>query len=208
MLRRGARSYMTDESRKLARFKKAVSDETEAQVQQMTEDAEKESRELIEQAKAAEEQRSKAKLRELETLAEQRLSREVSAAKLDSHRSVLIRREELADGVFEDVRRRLAEFRAGEQYGEWLSSTVTACMSKYRGKAAAAYLAPDDLRYENDLKALGVNVREDRSIVLGGVSVRFEEQGIVLDCTFDSMLERERADFCNNPELAADRNQA
>lgn len=189
---------MTDESEKLQRFKKAVSDETDAQVKQMLEDAEKESREIVESARATADQRNKAKFRELEMQTEQRLRREVAAAKLDSHRNVLIRREQLADSVFEDVRRRLSEFRAGNDYVQWIKKTVDSCKAKYPDSKASVYLSPADMSLADKI---GVNAVEDSSIVQGGVSVRFENEGIVLDCTFDSMLERERADFCNNKEI-------
>ena len=192
---------MTDESQKLERFKKAVSDETDVEVEQMIAEAEKQSKEIVENARAASVRRSKLRLRELETQSEQRLRREVSAAKLDSQRRVLIKREQLADGVFEDVKRRLAEFRDSKAYTEWLAGAVKSCTAKYPGAKAEVCLAPADMKYAD---SLGVSVTEDCSIELGGVSVRFEEQGVVLDCTFDSMLERERADFCNNKEIGGE----
>jgi vacuolar-type H+-ATPase subunit E/Vma4 len=197
---------MTDESEKLRRFKQVISDETEAQVKEMLEAAEKESREIVESARITADQRNKAKLRELENQSEQRLRREVSSAKLESHRNVLIKREQLADSVFEDVKRRLSEFRSGGSYGKWLKDTVAACTEKYPDSKAEVCLSPADMKYKDSLESASVIVTEDRSILLGGVNVRFADHSIVLDCTFDSMLEQERASFCNNTELTSARN--
>ena len=196
---------MTDESEKLRRFKEVVSNETEAQVKQMLEDAEKESREIVESARITADKRNKAKLRELENQSEQRLRREVASAKLDSHRNVLIRREQLADGVFDIVRQKLAEFRAGESYGKWLRDTVAACTEKYPDSEAEVCLSPADMIYKAGIENASVKVSEDNSILLGGVNVRFADQSIMIDCTFDSLLEQERAAFCNNTELTSDR---
>ena len=194
---------MTDEALKLQRFKQAVSEETDGQVKQMLDEAKAESEDILHRARIIAEENNRTARSRIRDEAEQRLRREISAAKLEMQRQVLIRREELADEVFSEVREKLAAFRSTDEYRKWLADTVKKCADKYPGKKAVIRLAPADMK----LCPEGVHADADKTILLGGTIVGFEGSGIVLDCTFDSQFEAERAAFCNNRELSAARDQ-
>ena len=133
----------------------------------------------------------------------QRLVSEVSAAGLEAQRRILSYRGELADRVFENVKKQLAQFRNGENYGQWLKNAVAAAKERYPGEQGVIILAPADEKYAKELKdAFGFECETQPSVLLGGVSVRFENINVVIDCTFDSALEEESKSFCRTAGLA------
>ena len=58
------------------------------------------------------------------------------------------------------------------------------------------------MKYSGALEALGTKVVEDSSIMLGGASVSVPDRNIMLDCTFDSLVERERSEFTRTAKLS------
>ena len=114
---------------------------------------------------------------------------------------MLRKRSELAQSVFDKVTKKLAEFRQSREYASWLAKAVRTAQDKYPGRKASIRLAPEDMRYAD---ALGLPAEEDPAVALGGVTVCFEGLSAVIDCTFDSMLEKERAEFSSNSGLASE----
>ncbi len=191
---------MTDEALKLQRFKEAVSADIEEQVSQILDEAQAECDRMMSMTRhtvTASEEKSRQRLRQE---AELDYTRKLSTARLEAQRSVLVKREQLADKVFDRVREKLSAFRSSEGYLRYLEGAVKKCRERFPDKKPLLKLAPEDMKYAGKL---GLEAAEDRNIVLGGVTVGFEGLGAVIDCTFDSMLENERAEFCNNKELSA-----
>lgn len=189
---------MTDEALKLQRFKEAVSADITAQADMMIAEAQAECDRIMAAARADAARNGEAERDRIRAEAETELTRSISAARLDAQRSVLIRRGELADGVFERVKAKLAQLRQSDGYVKWLTAAVESCQKLYPEGKAVVSLAPEDMKHA---PKLGCPVTEDSSIRLGGAIVGFEGSSTVCDCTFDSMLEAERADFCRNKEF-------
>ncbi len=190
---------MTDEALKLQRFKEAVSADIDAQVARILDETQEQCDKMMESSRLTvgmDENAGRVRLRQE---AELDYTRRISTARLGAQRNVLLRRGQLADEVFRRVTEKLAAFRRSSEYPEWLKKAVEQCRKKYPERRAEVRLAPEDMKYA---AALGCEAQEDRSIALGGVIVGFEGVGAVIDCTFDSMFENERAEFSNNKELA------
>lgn len=192
---------MTDEAQKLQRFKEAVSADIDDQVSRMLDGAQEECDRMMDATRLTVSRKAEEERESLRTGAELALTRKVSAARLESQRSVLRKRSELAEGVFEKVKAKITDFRSGDGYAGWLAKAVRSAMDKYPGKKAYVRLAPEDMRYAD---GLGAPAQEDASILLGGVIVAFEGTSAVIDCTFDSMLEKERAEFCSRSGLGSE----
>ena len=192
---------MTDEALKLQRFKEAVSADIDAQVSRMLDEAQQECDSMMNHTRITVSRHSEEERESLRTASELSMTRRISAARLEAQRSVLRKRSELAEGVFEKVKTRLAEFRRSSAYADWLKKAVSSAQEKYPGKKAFIRLAPEDMKYAD---ALDLPADEDASILLGGVTVGFEGISAVIDCTFDAMLEKERSEFSSNSGLASD----
>ena len=184
---------MTDEAVKLKRFRDAVTADAQEQAEEMLSQARAESEEIRQKARA-DAQRERAHLEEqINQRAEAILSKDISQAALASQRRVLLKREELYDSVFDTVKEKIAAFRKSGEYKQWLADTVKACEDKYPGQQPEVHASPED--------APLIFAEPDETIRLGGVCVYFKEIGIVLDCTLDTRLERERKSFSKLGEL-------
>lgn len=184
---------MTDEAVKLRRFRDAVTADAREQAEEMLSKAKAESEEIRQKARE-DAQRERAHLEEqINERAEAILSKDISQARLASQRKVLLKREELADGVFDTVREKIAAFRKSGEYKDWLIDTVSACVRKYPSANSEVHASPED--------APLIFAEPDETIRLGGVCVYFKEMGIVLDCTLDTRLEHERKSFSKLGEL-------
>ena len=192
---------MTDEAVRLSRFKEAVNNEAQAKVKEILEEAREESAGIYENAKIKVEHKLREKKQLVDAECERELRHRVSAAKLGSQREILVHREKLADSVFEGVAKRLAEFRKGSGYKDWLLASVKAACKDYPGEKAVVFVSGEDAAFRTELEALGVSVETDNTIKLGGASISLPDRRLMLDCTLDTLFERERADFCRTSGL-------
>lgn len=194
---------MIEQTQKLHRFKDAVNAEVEEKVNKLISDAQKERDKKLSEARSSVSDRIAEEKLRIDKEQGQRLVSEVSAAGLEAQRRILSYRGELADRVFENVKKQLAQFRNGENYGQWLKNAVAAAKERYPGEQGVIILAPADEKYAKELKdAFGFECETQPSVLLGGVSVRFENINVVIDCTFDSALEEESKSFCRTAGLA------
>lgn len=194
---------MIDEAQKLRRFKDAVYAEVEEKVNNLISEAGKEKDAKLKEAQNSVRSRICDEKLRIDKEQRQRLTREVSAARLESQRRVLLHREEISDKVFKNVKKRLDDFRNSGDYGAWLERAVKAAKERYPQQSGVIILAPADEKYAAALKRVsGFEAELDPSVLLGGVSVRFENINVVIDCTFDSALEEESERFCRTADLA------
>ena len=193
---------MTDEAQRLQRFKTAVYDEAKDKVQEILEAAHREAAELSGEADASAEHTLSEGKQAVDAEFERELRHRVSTAKLAAQRELLVYRGELAEKAFENVLSRLADFRQSKDYEGWLVSAVKAALRDHSGEESVTAIAPADMKYSKALEALGTRVEADSSIMLGGAAVSLPQRSIMLDCTFDSLVERERAEFTRTARLS------
>ncbi len=195
---------MTDETEKLRRFKDAVFAEADEKVNKILADAQAQKDEILKKAELNAEAYKQEEIAKIDREENSRLIRGVSSAKLESQRNILTHREEVADRVFENVRRRVEQFSAGPGYTDWLKKAAAAAAGKYPDRRATVYLRGSDEKLSDEIKsATGFDVKTSGAIRLGGAMIRFEGINAELDLTFDSAVERERQDFCRNSQTAA-----
>ena len=190
---------MNNESEKLARFKKAVFDDADRQVQAIVEKAEKQRDSRLAQAKLESESFARTEKSGIDKTEEARAVREISSRQLASKRNILCHREKIIDKVFENVREKLTDFRNGDEYESFLLDKAERCRKEYPGEEGVIYLAPDDMKFAG--KLAGFEVRSKSSIELGGMLVVYEKSGIALDYTFDSAFEEQKEGFTEKAEL-------
>ena len=121
---------------------------------------------------------------------------------------MLLHREKLADKVFENVVKKLEEYRSGEAYGRWLTNAAKSVKESYPDESATAFISPKDEKYAAEIeKCSGFDVQLKPTILLGGITICLNDRNIVLDSTFDTAVEEERQRFCRNSDFAAAQEQ-
>lgn len=111
---------MENQTIKLERFKQAVFEDAEKQAKLITESADKQRENELAQAKIEAQSLADSKKAAADKTEEARAIREISSKQLEAKRNVLCHREKLIDSVFDNVKSRLATFKASRDYKSWL----------------------------------------------------------------------------------------
>lgn len=117
---------------------------------------------------------------------------------MEYKRSLLKKRDELADKVFEDARRQLLAFSEGEDYLVFLQEKAYQLGKLCDGREALFLLRPEDIKLSAKLTlaaGVPVRIREDTGIKLGGLRMECPDAGIAADETLDAALESQREWF-------------
>ena len=183
---------MENQTIKLERFKQAVFEDAEKQAKLITEAADKQRENELAQAKIEAQSLADSKKAATDKTEEARAIREISSKQLEAKRNVLCHREKLIDSVFDNVKSRLATFKASRDYKSWLKEKAEKCKQTYPEHKGVIYLSPDLADFE---------VKSRDSIELGGMLMVYEDMGIALDYTFDSVFEGQRSAFTEKAEL-------
>ncbi len=132
-----------------------------------------------------------------------RISAETAAHdETEIRRTLLRRREAIADEVFTLVQERLEKYRATPEYKESLFRSARDASEMLAGKSGAVLLiSAADSEYAAELEsAVGLLVKTDISIKLGGL--RGVSSEVECDCTLDAGLDAARADFLKESGLS------
>lgn len=155
-----------------------------------------------EQLKAAE---SKI-LKEVYTIVERKsaeiraqMGRELSAQMNELRRSLLKRRQELADGVFKAVEEKIISFTQSSEYEQFIIKTAKKAVSALDGECTV-FLREQDMKYAAAVTAaLSCAVLPSNSILLGGVMAR--SGNLIADDTLDARFAEEKAAFRENYKI-------
>ena len=145
--------------------------------------------------------------REQEEAAEIRVAatRSVSQKENQERRELLLRREEITRSVFQEVKKRLADYVRTPDYTRFLEETAKGLAEKCSGAGTVVMLRRDDLALGDQLKSrfgADAQVAEDESIKIGGVKVVNRASGLFLDETLDSRLEDQKSWFYKSSGLS------
>ena len=139
-----------------------------------------------------------AKVRAERNASEMRFKKEISRCEFETTKAVRVRRKELIDGFFEEIRADLVEFAQSKKYDDYIKRSLAKAETELGGKLVV-FAAGRDI--EAVKKWTVHEVRVDNSITLGGITAMDEEKGLYADYTLDSALENEREAFTDKPEL-------
>lgn len=129
---------------------------------------------------------------------ETKFKKELSRCGFQTTKAVRAHRKELIDGFFEELKGELAGFAESDKYSDYLKRSL-AKAGKELGRDFVVLCAPKDA--ERLKKLTTHEVREEISIIIGGISALDEQNGLYADFTLDSALESERVAFTDKPEL-------
>lgn len=127
-----------------------------------------------------------------------------AADSLDANKEVLLLRSELIENVFENVKKKLGDFTATEQYCRRLTELCKKASEQMNGAIGQILLSKKDMKLaENILSQLpcGYSADEDKSMRLGGVKIRFAQENVIYDYSFESELSAARERFTHENKL-------
>lgn len=120
-----------------------------------------------------------------------------------TNHELIVLRKKLMDELFDEVKQKLADYKNSKEYLVWLKKKVNA-FDTYNLASYTMYISESDKKYVDDLKKTSKGncmVSLDGDIEIGGIRFESEEAGIVVDDTFDSILDEQRAWFHANSGL-------
>ena len=130
---------------------------------------------------------------------EAQYKRMIAQAEQEHHRSLLSHREALVEKIFDNIRKRLVQFRQSEDYPAYLQKQLR---DVKLSADSIIYLAPADMQYADLLKgSSGAQVCEDDSIQLGGLSITAKDSKCIMDKTLDTAFDEQRKAFSTTYHL-------
>ena len=118
--------------------------------------------------------------------------REVSRHLMDCKREIYLRRSQIADEVFQQVRLRIREFAATDAYPAQLVKRLTEAVGQFGlVSEVIVTLCPEDMKYADSLAdaVKPVNTRfQSGDLALGGLVVDCPEIGQCMDGSYDTAV--------------------
>ena len=184
---------------KLDRFVNSVNGEVDVQISGMLREAEKEGEAIKSSAKDDALKASYDRIQKAVKDTEAQYKRMIAQAEQEHHRSLLSHREALVEKIFDNIRKRLVQFRQSEDYPAYLQKQLRDVKLSSDG---IIYLAPADMQYADLLKgSSGAQVCEDDSIQLGGLSITAKDSKCIMDKTLDTAFDEQRKAFSTTYHL-------
>ncbi|MCO7137848.1 V-type ATP synthase subunit E [[Clostridium] leptum] len=142
-----------------------------------------------------------------EQIAQMRTSirRELSQKEISLHRETLMQRENITKRVFEEAKKRLTAFTQSADYETFLVKAASNAKSVFPKGDIILSMRPSDMKFANMVAKVfegRATVQEDESILLGGMRIRCQELGLVIDDTLDTRLNDQKAWFAQHSGLA------
>lgn len=168
--------------------------------------ASKEEEDILNEAKALEQEAYRQMQEEAKNDADHQLKKELatisSKASIDAAtqleertKKLVAKREAYVAEIFKEAKEKINEFVSGNQYKDYLVDHVRKAGEEYQMTGCVLYLRKDDMIYQEDLKkayGLDIDVQTADSIQLGGFMIENPETHVVVDETLDFALENQK----------------
>lgn len=168
--------------------------------------ASKEEQDILNEAKALEEEAYRQMQEEAKNDADHQLKKELAtisskasieaASQLETRTKKLVeKRDGYVAEIFKEAREKIIEFVSGNQYKEYLLNHVQKIGEEYQMTGCVLYVRKEDMIYEAEMKkvyGLDIDVQIATSIQLGGFIIENPETHVVVDETLDFALESQK----------------
>ena len=115
---------------------------------------------------------------------------------LVAHKEILRYRNSLVDKLFSEVEEKLSDFRKTDEYKVFLEKSLE---NEKKSDNMIVYLMSDDMKYKDLLaKIADAEFKVDPSIKLGGISLCYPDEAVIVDKTFDTLLGDEKRIFASS----------
>lgn len=194
---------MADRLERLEQIRQKIDKISEKDAEAIISEAKKKAEEIISEEKRLIEQEEKGLVLKEISRFESTERKRVSEKRFAAERKVLLRRNELVNGLFEEIEEELRSFcRKSEYRGYILRSAEEADEKEKITEGVVVYCREVDLDLVKELmKAYPVKVETDGSIKIGGIMLKYPEKRTYIDLTFDTKLSEEREKFSATAEM-------
>lgn len=196
---------MADENYKLAKFQAAVFAEIDMKTVQIKQEAELLKEKELEKNKDIQLDNSYNYIQQKSTDIKKKYKCEVARFSLDKKRELLIRRNEIADRVMNNVALRLTSFLNTPEYVSFLAKKLTSFIKENDVSSATLQLGVSDFSRKDEIaKSLpvGFQITLNDNIKLGGFIVLDTQSGTYFDETLEQYLIEQKAYFMQHSKLA------
>ncbi len=120
----------------------------------------------------------------------------LSAEQLSIKRTLSEKNEELKHQLFEEVRKKMEDFKKTEEYKNYLKTKIREAVSFASGDALQFYLDPSDEEYRKELEEeFSISMLVSETPFTGGIRAVIPEKNILIDNSFDSLISEEQEAF-------------
>ena len=127
-------------------------------------------------------------------------AREVNKALSSEHlhikRRLSKKHLELEEKLFAEVEEMLRAFLSSPQYADWLEDKVKKALDAAQEDPLEIYLSPGDKDLAEEIeRRTGIRPQISQNSFLGGIRAVIPEKNILIDYTFNTLLEAEKENF-------------
>lgn len=127
-------------------------------------------------------------------------AREVNKALSSEHlhikRRLSKKHQELEEKLFAEVEEMLRAFLSSRQYADWLEDKVKKALDAAQEDPLEIYLSPGDKDLAEEIeRRTGIRPQISQNSFLGGIRAVIPEKNILIDYTFNTLLEAEKENF-------------
>lgn len=183
---------------KIARFEEAINKESEAKAKAVLSAAENRAREAVSSADDVYLEKVYNFVSTETKNIKRKYAKLVSQKEFEASKSVFAHRSQAVEAFFEDMAKEISDFAKTPEYQQDLANLLSE-IEKENGFASdtVAYVKAEDAEAVKKLYP-SLNVKADKKIKLGGVTVFYPNKSLYIDKTFDSAFEQQKDEFVNN----------
>lgn len=118
-------------------------------------------------------------------------------------RKLFLKRENIINEIFKDVKIRVKDFMDSPQYGEWLKTHAESGIKELGGNNCVIHIMKQDERYKKELEeTFGCDVETVDQDFFGGVKIYLKNKCV--DYSLELIMEQANNEFLKNTDLSVD----
>ncbi len=132
------------------------------------------------------------------------MTSELAKREQDSRKHIYSMRQQMTEEIFTNAALKLKEYTKTEEYGKALLKSAEKMAEMFKDNPVVLYMSPNDKKYYDQAagKFSGkAEVKEDRTIEIGGLKCRCDNAKAIADDTMDTALMNQREWFTENSNL-------
>lgn len=180
---------MTQEE-KLQHFYDRSIEDAKAEAEKKLNEYQSQLDQLFEEHKADTLKAAELKVKTEQTGLQREINKEVSKKQLDIRHDLAAKQEEIKKEIFTLVRQKLLAMKGTPEYTHWICRKIMISKKVANGDEMTIYIDPSDKDLQEEIeKTTGTKVNISREEFLGGTRVVIRSRHILIDDSFESLIQ-------------------